>query len=239
MLKTKDGIENFILNKIEKAHTFDEINVMLKKAGFSKEAIDKSFKSVKKTHKTLHQDVAASNKFLPLLRKKSKKNEKIFIGGSVKHIGLFAGRVRRKDFTVAMLFLFSLMFSVVIILASFINAMLPDSWNIISRVIENDPNGVIFLYFPIVLAPFLLIFLSLVTRRLHDLGVPGVTSFFYLCVFIYPFSEFAPKGILTFDFVLFILFVFLLSKSGVPEVNVYGESPVSHGSTFTKILNLK
>ncbi len=264
--KPKEGIENFIIKKLEKAHTVDEIRVILVGAGFSKAEIEKGLRNVKETHKTLHQDVAASNNFFPLLKKShnkesfkinkkvnNKENSKDSKQSSVtsvlysaeesfdhlKHIGLFAGRIRRKDFIVSILFLFSLFFSIVIIVASFIDALYPESWKLIGKMFANDPNGALFLYIPVLFAPFSLIFLSLVTRRLHDLDLPGILSFFYLGVFVYPFSEYASKGIIVFDIILFILFLFLLSKHGIPETNRYGKSPVSHGSTFTKILNLK
>ena len=250
--KSKEGIENFIIKKLEKAHSIDEIRVTLEGAGFSKTEIETGLSNVKKTHKTLHQDVAASNNFFPLLKKSSSKDRKkehkisSVIEDSVedsldylKHIGLFAGRMRRKDFVVSILFLFSLFFSIVIIVASFIDSLYPESWKLIGEMFANDPNGALFLYIPILFAPFTLFFISLVTRRLHDLDLPGVLSFLYLGVFIYPFSEYVFKGIIVFDIVLFILFIFLLSKRGIPLGNRYGKSPKSHGSTFTKILNLK
>jgi len=242
MQKQKEGIENFIINKVEKSHTLDEIYVMLKKAGFSKTEIERGIHNVKKTHKTLHQDLAASNNFLPTLNKKIKKAELDFERlevNTMKHIGLFAGRMRRKDFTVSILFLFSLFFSVVIIISSFVQALYPESWDMIKQLLSADTNGLLYMYIPILFAPFTLIFLSLVTRRLHDLSMPGIISFMYLGVFIYPFSEYVSSGIIVLDLVLFILFVFLLSKRGEPVSNIYGKSPVSHGSTFTKILNLK
>ena len=234
--KPKEGIENFIIKKLEKAHTIDEIRVILTGAGFSNTEIESGLRNVKRTHKTLHQDVAASNNFFPFLKKSHNLKEPL---EPFKHIGLFAGRMRRKDFIVSILFLFSLFFSIVIVVASFIDALYPESWKLIGEMFANDSDGALFLYIPILFAPFTLIFLSLVTRRLHDLDLPGILSFFYLSIFIYPFSEYASKGIIVFDVVLFILFLFLLSRRGVPEVNRYGKSPVSHGSTFTKILNLK
>jgi uncharacterized membrane protein YhaH (DUF805 family) len=246
MQKQKEGIENFIIKKMEKAHTFDEICVMLKKAGISSAEIDRGIRNVKKTHKTLHQDIAASNKFFPALNKtlnkKIKKTELEFERldvNTVSHIGLFAGRMRRKDFTVSILFLFSLFFSVVIIVSSFVKSLYPESWGVIEQWLSNDTNGILYMYIPILFAPFTLIFLSLMTRRLHDLSMPGILSFLYLGVFIYPFSEYASSGIIVFDVALFILFIFLLSKRGEPVTNIYGKSPVSHGSTFTKMLNLK
>lgn len=243
MQKPKEGIENFIIKKLEKAHTIDEIVDMLKSAGFSNIEIEKGIQRVKKTHRTLHQDLVASNNFFPKLKKKNKKDveSKIaeFEENTLGHIGLFAGRVRRKDFTVSILFLFSLFFSIVIIISSFIQTLYPESWELIRYMLSSDTNGVLFLYVPIIFAPFTLIFLSLVTRRLHDLSLPGVLSFLYLGVFVYPFSQYVSSGIIIFDLALFILFIFLLSKRGEPVTNIYGKSPVSHGSTFTKILNLK
>ena len=266
MTKNKEGIENFILKKLERAHTLGEIRAMLEEAGFSKAEIDSNFDNIKKTHRTLHQDIVASNKFLPPLRKggaekkeslfKKTVNRKSEVTGASKsatknmklesevlssfaHIGLFAGRLRRKDFIVSILFLFSLFFSIVIVVSSFVDALFPDSWIIIKDAFMNDPNGIIFLYTPIILAPFTLIFLSLVTRRLHDLDLPGIISFLYLAVFIYPFSEYVSKGMIIFDVTLFILFVCLLTEKGENESNRYGRSPAPHGSTFKKILNLK
>jgi uncharacterized membrane protein YhaH (DUF805 family) len=242
MQKPKEGMESFIIKKLEHAHTIDEIRAMLKSGGFSKDEIEKGILHVKKNHKTLHQDVAASNNFLPILNKKAKRLEKEFEKfeiGVEKHIGLFAGRMRRKDYIVSILFLFSLFFSVVIVVASFIQATFPDSWNLMSAIFSADTNGVLCLYIPVLFAPFTLIFLSLTTRRLHDLNLPGILSFLFLGVFVYPFSEYASAGVIVLDVALFILFVFLLSKRGEPVTNAYGKSPVSHGSTFTKILNLK
>ena len=240
LIKSKEGIENFIIKKLEKAHTIDEIRVILKGAGFSKSEIETGLHNVKKTHKTLHQDIAASNNFFPSLKKglNNKKKGNLEID-YIKHIGLFAGRMRRKDFMVSILFLFSLFFSIVIIVASFIDAIYPESWKTIGNMLSNDSNGVLFLYLPMLFAPFTLIFLSLVTRRLHDLDLPGILSFLYLGVFIYPFSKYASGGFIIFDLALFILFIMLLSKLGISETNRYGKSPASHGSTFTKILNLK
>jgi uncharacterized membrane protein YhaH (DUF805 family) len=238
--KPKEGIENFIIKKLEKAHSIDEIYVILEGAGFSKAEIDTGIRNVKKTHKTLHQDVVASNNFLPPLKKQDKLVSSSRVDErNIKHIGLFAGRMRRKDFTVSVLFLFSLFFTFVIVMASFIDELYPETWKVIGKMMANDTNGILYLYLPVLFAPFTLFFLSLVTRRLHDLGLAGILSFLYLCVFIYPFSVYVPKGIIVFDIVLFILFLFLLSKSGAPEKNKYGQSPVGHGSTFTKILNLK
>lgn len=243
MQKPKEGIENFIIKKLEKAHTIDEIILLLKSAGFSHVEIEKGIERVRKSHKTLHQDLAASNNFLPSLKKKSKKDfeSKIasFEENTLGHIGLFAGRMRRKDFTVSILFLFSLFFSLVIIVSSFIQAMYPERWDLIKEVLSSDANGVLSMYIPIIFAPFTLIFVSLVTRRLHDLNLPGVLSFLYLGVFIYPFSVYVSSGLIVFDLALFVLFILLLSKRGEPVLNAYGKSPVSHGSTFTKILNLK
>lgn len=246
--KSKEGIENFIMKKLEKSHTIDEIRTILEGAGFSKTEIEIGLNNTKKTHKTFHQDIAASNNFFPLLKKNHKKEyytkstSKIVIdksSESIKHIGLFAGRMRRKDFVVSILFLFSLFFSTMIIVASFIDSLYPETWKIIGQMFANDPNGVLFLYIPVLFAPFTLIFLSLVTRRLHDLDLPGILSFLYLGVFIYPFSEYVSGGMIVFDIVLFIFFLFLLSKLGISQLNRYGNLPKSHGSTFTKILNLK
>lgn len=259
MIKPKEGIENFIIKKLEKSHTIDEIRVILENAGFSKVEIEKGIHEVKKTHKTFHQDVAASNNFFPLLKKRTleevqkpyKKVDterspvKVSKGRGMdpiapsRRLGLFAGRIRRKDFIVAILFLFSLFFSVVIIVASFIDALFPESWKLIGDMFANDPNGALFLYIPVLFAPFTLFFLALATKRLHDLDLPGILSFLFLGVFIYPFSEYVSSGVVIFDVVLFILFVFLMSKRGEPVENRYGTSPASHGSLFKKILNLK
>ena len=266
--KPKEGIENFIIKKLEKAHTVDEIRVILTNAGFSKSEIETGLLNVKKTHKTFHQDVAASNNFLPPLKKvfnggasqsKEKRSKETLpkmwsdkrsgengenlieeIDDDLsKHIGLFAGRIRRKDFIVSMLFLFSLFFSILIIIASFIDALYPENWKLIGDTLANDRNGVLFLYLPILFAPFTLMFLSLVTRRLHDLEIPGILSFLYIGVFVFPFSDYAPAGMIAYDLALFVLWIFLMSKKGHPEKNKYGKSPASHGSTFKKVINLK
>ncbi len=242
MQKPKEGMENFIIKKLEKAHTMDEICAMLKSGGFSKEEIERGILHVKKNHKTLHQDLAASNNFLPSLNKgveKIGKRLEKFETEASKHIGLFSGRMRRKDFIVSILFLFSLFFSIAIVVTSFIQSIFPESWSLMSEIFSADTNGVLCLYIPVLFAPFTLVFLSLTTRRLHDLNLPGILSFLFLGVFIYPFSEYASAGVIVLDVALFILFIFLLSEKGDPAINIYGKSPVGHGSTFTKILNLK
>ena len=244
----KEGIENFIINKLEKAHTLDEIRSMLKRAGFSKSEIEVGIANVKEKHKTFHQDIVASNSFLPSLKKLEKfeqkiekdikKEEKIIIR-EFSELGLFAGRIRRKDFIVSIVFLFSLLFSITIVVASFVDALSPKVLDRMREMFAPDKIHIMFLFLPILFAPFTLFFLSLVTRRLHDLDLPGILSFLYLFLAIYPFSNNSPKGMVVFDIALFIFFLFLLLQKGIPEKNKHGKSPAAHGSTFTKLLNLK
>jgi len=239
--KSKEGIENFIIRKLEKANTIDEINVSLKSAGFSDSEIEEGISNTKKTHRTLHQDVAAANNFLPTLNKnkgvvKNKKSPSA--EDQHAHLGLFAGRLNKKDFTISVLFLFSLFFSVLIIVASFIQAMSPEAWGLLGQLVASDTNNILLLYMPIMFAPFTLIFLSLITRRLHDLELPGIISFLYLGMFVFPSSEYAPIGMFLYDTALFILFIFLMFDSGMSKPNKYGKISVAHGSTFKKILNL-
>ena len=240
MTNKKEGIENFIISRLSKAHSIDEIHSMLKNAGFSKDEIKKGFDNVKKKHRTIHQDIAAANGFMPKINKVNKGGSNIFysIDESIKHLGLFAGRVRRKDFIVSFLFAFSVLFSLCIVIASLINSLYPERWLLINNLILNS-SGVIFIYIPIIFAPFTLLFLSLITRRLHDLDLPGELSLLYFGLALYPFSIYCKVGFEALLIALSILFVLLLSKSGSSEENKYGKFPASHGSTFKKILNLK
>lgn len=240
MKKEKVGIEEFIIKKLEKANKLEDIVLFLRNSGFSEKEIEEGFANVKKHHKTIHQDIVASNNFFPPLNKLNKEIQKDFDTESFLHLGLFAGRMRRKDFVVSILFLFSLLFSFIVILASFVDVVFPEKWSLIERAfLSNEFAGAFLIYLPVIFAPFTLMFLSLVTRRLHDLDLPGVLSFLYLIVFVFPFSLYSNIGVFFLDLILFILFVFMLLKRGDVETNRYGKTPPSHGSTFSKILNLR
>ncbi len=240
MKQKKVGIEEFIIKKLEKANKIEDIVTFLRNSGFSEKEIEEGFANVKKHHKTIHQDIVASNSFFPPLNKLNKEIKKDFETESFLHLGLFAGRMRRKDFVVSILFLFSLLFSFIVILTSFVDALYPEKWSAIETVfLGKNFAGAFLIYLPIIFAPFTLMFLSLVTRRLHDLDLPGVLSFFYLTMFVFPFSRYANPGIVFLDIVLVILFIFMLLKRGNQNINRYGKTPPSHGSTFSKILNLR
>jgi uncharacterized membrane protein YhaH (DUF805 family) len=291
------GIVSFIRMKISSGISPQEIKGMLLRAGFHSDNIDHAFRFVKEKYSESHQDLVASNDYLPEISKEGAQHATIVASvpkapaltdsdtkpslvaktaleskvavetkaeevrpeavhshrlvakkiskalrskmddSFVTHKGLFQGRLRRKDFTLGFLFFFAVGYVVLTMSAVSISLMSPELWSVILRVVEHDSNGVLLVTVPVVLAPITVMMLSLITRRLHNLGLPGSLSWIFLALFVpLDIALFPGMGFLYVG--LGILFIVLLAKKGVPEANEYGDFPDSKGSFFKRIFNV-
>ncbi len=153
------------------------------------------------------------------------------------HKGLFQGRLRRKDFTLGFLFFFAVGYVVLALSAVVISLVSPEIWNMILGIIEADQNGALLMTIPVILLPITIMMLSLITRRLHNLELPGTLSLLFLVLFI-PIDVRMFYGMWFVYIALGILFMLLLSKKGHPDANQYGPLPESKGSFFRRIFNI-
>lgn len=157
------------------------------------------------------------------------------ISSEIRHRGLFVGRLRRKDFIIGILFFFGLGFIFFTSGIYLLQLMSPEVWQNIVTVVENDNSHVWRIFLPLIFAPITIMFMSLLTRRLHNLELPGFIAWFYLIILITPPQGIAGQILLTIDIALFVLFILLISKKGHPAPNKHGSLPPNHGSMFAKI----
>ncbi|MBU3668709.1 MAG: DUF805 domain-containing protein [Candidatus Taylorbacteria bacterium] len=153
------------------------------------------------------------------------------------HKGLFQGRLRRKDFTLGFLFFFAVGYVTLALAAVLISLISPELWSMVLSLIESDKNGALLLTIPVILAPITVMMLSLITRRLHNLELPGTLSWLFLVLFI-PIDISMFYGMWFVYIALGILFMLLLAKKGAPGDNQYGPLPDSKGSFFKRIFNV-
>lgn len=199
---------------------------------------------LKKNNSVCEQDLDIQNDLENGLNKVHKKvfcpieKSKLqqIVESQVQKKGLFSGRLRRKDFIMGILFFFGIGFVFFAIITSWIQMLFPNVWNNMALFIEQDTFGVWLLFVPFIFAPITLMMLSLITRRLHNLALPGWISFIYLFVFISPFGDFYSYPLFGIHIVLFTLFIVLISKKGHPSPNSHGVLPPSKGSFFERIL---
>lgn len=252
------GLLLFIKTKLENSVHPHDIKQMLLRAGFANHHIEHAFKHVRKTFDDTHQDVAAINNFLPPLFKhkndhathadatdhmagmtaQSSINTSEHPHGTIQHKGLFAGRLRRKDFVMGFLFFFGIGYITIAFSAILLSQMAPGVWQYMLDTIADDSNNFLLMIVPVVLAPITIISLSMIARRLHNLGLPGGLSFLFLMWFVPAFSQVSEFGFAAFELALFILFIVLVVVKGSPEPNKYGPWPESRGSFFRRILNI-
>lgn len=240
------GILSFIKTKLESAINPHDIKKMLLRAGFPEAHIDSAFAYVKRTYKDTHQDIVAANGFLPPLSKDGKLFGGIFGGHmyghgsshSAEQKGLFMGRLRRKDFVLGFLFFFGIGYIIVAFGALILAHFTPNLWQYMLDTITNDPNNYLLMLIPVLLAPITIISLSLIVRRLHNLGLPGGLAFLFLIWFVPSFEQVYPLGFFALELSLLILFVVLVTIKGNPAPNKYGPLPGSKGSFFKRILNI-
>lgn len=242
------GLLSFIKTKLEQSIRPHDIKKMLMRAGFSEDHIHKAFTHVRKIHKDTHQDLVASNDFLPPLSgdvASSKEGFAYFANHAFSHStntteqkGLFAGRLRRKDFVLGFLFFFGIGYVITAFSALILAHFTPHLWQVILDTIANDPHNFLLMLVPVLLAPITVISLSLIVRRLHNLGLPGGLAFLFLLWFIPSFEQVYTTGFFALELALLILFVVLVTIKGNPAPNKYGPLPGSRGSFFKRILNI-
>ncbi len=257
------GLLSFIKTKLEQAVHPDDIKRMLLRAGFSEEHIHDALTHVRRMHKDAHQDLVAANDFMPALSKAAggpagrldESSSGPAQGGQdsgaghpfahsighstlAEHKGLFAGRLRRKDFVLGFLFFFGVGYVILAFSALILAHLTPALWQAMLDTIAADSQGYLLMVVPVLLAPITVISLSLICRRLHNLGLPGGLSFIFLALFVPSFGQIYPIGLFALDFALLALFIVLLTVKGGTEPNRYGPLPGSKGSFFKRILNV-
>jgi uncharacterized membrane protein YhaH (DUF805 family) len=242
------GLVFFIKMKLEHHISPDEIKKTLLGAGFSEDEIVIGFSEVKKVHKVLHQDLVAQNNFLPELDKSKSKTSShrrpsVYTSNTQKklgssHSGLFRGRLRRKDFILGFLFFFGIGYVTLSFGALAMSAIFPETWKVIYDSIKADQSGFLITSIPFILAPITVMMLSMITRRLHNLDLPGNFSWLFLALFLpTSFLEKYPP-LLALYIAILILFILMITKKGHPEPNHHGPHPESAGSFFRRIFNI-
>lgn len=223
--------------KLEHAVHPHDIKSMLHRAGFSEEHIREGFESIKRSYREVHQDIVAHNGFLPPLSKVlhlDRYHDSAI--GKIQH-GLFSGRLRRKDFILGFLFFFGIGYVVLSLGSLLLSLSTPGFYKSMMKFISRDEEGIFIMAIPFVLAPVTVMMLSLITRRLHNLELPGVLSLLFLAFFIPPAGNMFDIGYWALYVALAILFVVLMTKKGNPKANKHGPLPSSKGSFFRRIFN--
>ncbi len=229
------GLINFIKHKLEQAVPLDTIRAALRTAGFTDDQIEEGFVSVKKSHKRTHQDIVAAHNFLPPLKKHKLLGKQGFIHSVEMH--LFSGRLRRRDFIMGFLFFFGLAVVLPTFALTIISFFIPSIFSdVVNFVTDPATTGWIVLV-PIVLAPISCMLLSIATRRLHDIGLPGALSMVFLGYFLPPSHIFPPLSIGAFYITASLLLLLLITKRGVNHTNEHGEVLGLSGSIFARIFN--
>lgn len=258
-ISPQKGIVSFIKMKLESAVHPEDIRKMLSRAGFPLAHVDAAFDHVRKNHDLMHQDLAAANGFLPPLADKGSMADKdsaynlerrgvktvtaahgahSTYSGPVQHKGLFAGRLRRKDFILGFIFFFAIGYVTLTISAVLLSLVAPDIWQSVLAMIEADANNSLMMLVPVILAPISIMMFSLIARRLHNLGLSGGLGLLFFIWFLPSFSEVYKPGLLALDFALLVMFILLITVKGHPEPNRYGPLPESRGSFFRRIFNM-
>jgi uncharacterized membrane protein YhaH (DUF805 family) len=136
------------------------------------------------------------------------------------------------------LFFFGIGYIIVAFAALILAHFTPNLWQYMLDTIANDPNNYLLMLIPVLLAPITIISLSLIVRRLHNLGLPGGLAFLFLMWFVPSFEQIYPLGFFALEISLLILFIVLVTIKGNPAPNKYGPLPGSRGSFFKRILNI-
>lgn len=245
--KPDKGLLNLINQKLELGISPKEIEHMLTRAGFEEREISHVIEYAVKEDKYAKQREVAENDFLPPLKKIEKTLEKNLSGldvqmtqavsSALRHRGLFNGRLRRKDFILGMLFFFGLGFVFFSIMLTWIQYLAPVFWQDLQLVVAHDSFGAWLIFIPFIFGPITLAMLSLITRRLHNLAMPGWMAWCFLLAFASPFGDFGSLPLLGMHIILFTLFIILISKKGHPAPNKHGALPPSNGSIFERIFS--
>ena len=259
------GLLSFIKTKLEHAIHPHDIKQMLLRAGFPESHIDDAFAHIRQFNTEIHQHLSAVNDFLPPLSKHKKDEHGVHVGAqqhhplnmfgkdaesahagngihdvhsTMQHKGLFAGRLRRKDFVLGFLFFFGVGYITLAFSGLLLSKISPDMWQYILDTISSDTQNYFLMLIPVLLAPITIISISLITRRLHNLGLPGGIAFLYLVIFLPAFSQVVEYGFAILEIALLILFIVLVTVKGNPAPNQYGSLPGSRGSFFRRIFNV-
>lgn len=229
------GLISFINTKLENDISPTHIKRMLVHAGFNDSEIKGAFDYIKSNFSDAHRHDVAENDFLPPINKGQHK----VVENEHKHFkGLFNGRLRRKDFILGFIFFFAIGYVLLAFAVAFLSVFYPFVWTQINNELIQDENGTFLVLIPVVLAPITIMMLSLITRRLHNLGLSGSLSILFLSIFILP-SVSIPQFYKTSLFLaLIILFILLITKKGSTAPNIYGTLPASRGSFFKRIFNV-
>lgn len=257
--KPEKGLLSFIKIKLEQAVHPRDIKQMLLRAGFEEGHIDTAFEHARELYTDIHQDLAAINNFLPPLSKHRKDyagskvgaqrhhslnvfgrniSKAVDVNSETIHKGLFAGRLRRKDFVIGFLFFFGIGYITFAFSALLLARLAPEVWTIILDTVATDTDNYLLMLAPVILAPITVMSLSLIVRRLHNLGLPGGLAFLFLVWFLPSFGQVYEFGFLILEVVLLILFIVLITVKGNPAPNRYGPLPGSRGSFFRRIFNV-
>lgn len=238
------GLLNLITQKLESGSTPESVEAMLLRAGLDEAAVREAVRYAAKNDTLRHQREAEENDFLPPLNKAGHiKKDLDSVAGSISrvinaevgHKGLFHGRLRRKDFIIGLLFFFGFGFILATIAVSWAQFFTPELAQSIENMILADTAGVWLLFIPFLFAPITLMVLSLITRRLHNLGFPGWMSLLYLLAFISPFGPLGGYAFFGMHFVLLVLMIVMLTVKGHPNPNKHGALPPSEGAIFTRV----
>lgn len=252
------GLLYFVKTKLEQSVHPRDIKQMLLRAGFQESHIENAFSHVRKIYRDTHQDLVAINGFLPTLSKRKRdssgirnglfKHHSLNIFGrrggqhddahSYDHKGLFSGRLRRKDFVIGFLFFFGIGYITFSFTALLLSQLAPDLWHYILDTIASDTNNYLLMLTPVMLAPITVMSLSLIARRLHNLGITGGLAFLFLVWFFPAFGQVNQFGFAVLEIALLILFIVLVTVKGNPAPNKYGSLPGSRGSFFRRIFNI-
>jgi uncharacterized membrane protein YhaH (DUF805 family) len=137
--------------------------------------------------------------------------------------GLFSGRIGRRDF---ILFFFLCLGEAAVVLAIILglfSSIFPQFSAFINDATSLRYHGVWLLYLPVILNPFTIILVSLITRRLHDISLPGGIAIGFFIFFVDPMNGITSVyGIITLQVMMGIIFIMLLTVKGTLKENKFG-----------------
>lgn len=243
------GLISFINTKLESDISPTHIKRMLAHAGVKESDVEEAFAHIKSKFSDSHRHEVARNDFLPPLKKNHEAHDEE--NGlnhqhhqdhqghhDPKQKGLFKGRLRRKDFILGFIFFFAIGYTLLAFGVALLSIFYPTVWAQINNALIQDDNGMFLIFIPVILAPITIMMLSLITRRLHNLGMSGSLSILFLSVFVLPAVAIPVFGKTAIFIALAVLFIILITKKGSTAPNMYGALPPSRGSFFKRIFNI-
>ncbi len=220
-------------------NTEESIRAALHVAGIDDQLITDGFSYVRKQYPDIHQDLAASNNFLPMLKKKVSSVDVRSLTAAMDDVdikeGFFAGRLRRRDFILGLVLVPGLAITFLALMTSFLQIVSPDAYRRAMQMFS-DPTYKDALLIFFLLLPFIIKMFDLTIRRLHDVGVIGISS----VVLISPVALMFDIPAIAFNLIVGInacFFFFLLLKKGTQGANKYGEHYPYHGGFLRRIFH--